>query len=60
MVVTLTLVRWFLDLTAGDVFESPPISDVRGDPLDSDDEETEFRGWGVLAIHVDAFKLVRT
>ncbi|KAJ5032591.1 uncharacterized protein L3040_009190 [Drepanopeziza brunnea f. sp. 'multigermtubi'] len=60
LAVDITGRMWSLDLSNSGALESPPIHESREDREDSDDDEMDVRGWGVIAIPVDAFKLVGT
>ncbi|PBP22361.1 pyridine nucleotide-disulfide oxidoreductase family protein [Diplocarpon rosae] len=51
---------WSLDLATAEALESPPIEVPQIEPWNSDEDEIECRGWGVVCVSADAFKLVRT
>ncbi|PBP15351.1 pyridine nucleotide-disulfide oxidoreductase family protein [Diplocarpon rosae] len=51
---------WSLDLTTAEALESPPIEVPQIEPWNSDEDELERRGWGVICVSADAFKLVQT
>ncbi|CAL3962288.1 unnamed protein product [Diplocarpon coronariae] len=51
---------WALDLTTAETLESPPIEEPQVEHWNSDEDEIESRGWGVVCVSADAFKMVST